>query len=258
MNIINKKDFVSPIFSLNEIIGYCYKYFPNFDYSNSLVYADYLDNPILDKVIKLNFNYNNISKKIKDYYHTPSNDKYYLIKISYISLIKNDYKYVEIKKLLDKYRLNDSNFQSEKKIILSIIKDLPTDILQEYFGNNKLNDKYEKEVMEPELYKVIIPNKEQVMIYNNCEIFEKDILKLFVNNIDGCENNYLECTLNEGRIIINYPQNFKGNNKYISVIGTLNERNIFIKEYIFIYYNYSAYQEYNQKLKYNIISPILF
>ena len=73
------------------------------------------------------------------------------------------------------------------------------------------------------------------MIYNNFEIIEKETIKLFINDIYKYNEYYLECTLNEGKIIIHYPDNFNGENKYVSVIGSLNNENTFITEYILIY-----------------------
>ena len=49
-----------------------------------------------------------------------------------------------------------------------------------------------------------------IMIYNDFELIDKDTINLFVENIKEIEKFYLECTLNYGKIIIHYPDDFNG------------------------------------------------
>ena len=112
--------------------------------------------------------------------------------------------------------------------------------------------------MEPNLIplsNINLKNSElQIMIYDNFVILEKDIVELFINNINGNEDNYLECILREGKIIINYPDNININKNFISVIGTIIEENIFLKEYILIYVNYTSFYNHTNKIKMNLIN----
>ena len=61
-------------------------------------------------------------------------------------------------------------------------------------------------------------------------------------------NNYLECEINKGKIIIYYPKKFNDNSKHISVIGELNYENYFLNEYDLIYNDSSS----KSKIMHNI------
>ena len=82
----NDKDYISPIFSSSNIIGYCYKYNPDIDYDICFNYNDYFNNNKLYKISKLYFNYYTILKKMNrtsNYYFYK--EKYYLINKYYLS-----------------------------------------------------------------------------------------------------------------------------------------------------------------------------
>ena len=78
------------------------------------------------------------------------------------------------------------------------------------------------------------------MIYDKFEILEKEEAQDLINGLCGIYNNNLKCIINEGKIIIHYPQNFNGNNKFISVIGQLNYENQFLNEYILFFNDLSS------------------
>ena len=226
----NDKDYISPIFAYSRIVGYCYKYNPDIDYNTCFNYCDYLDNLKLFKLFKIYFNNYMIAKKMKEKNNNNNEEKYYLINKDYLSNIKKDLNYDEIKKIFDDNKLYESEYLDDKKV-LKIIKNLPIYKIDNYFGENVLKYKYKKEYMEPNIIPLndnnIDNSKLQIMIYDNFEIFEKNILELFVDDINGNENNFLKCFFCEGKIIINYPYNI--NKNYVSVIGTLNKKNNFIK-----------------------------
>ena len=77
--------------------------------------------------------------------------------------------------------------------------------------------------------------KESLMIYENFELIDEKTCKLFFDDIYSMRNYNLECILNEGKIIIYYPDNFNGKEKYTLVICYLNEQYNFITEYICVY-----------------------
>ena len=68
-NYINEKtafienkndDYISPIFSADKMIGYCYKYSNKNDYKSCVNYYSYLSNKILSNSKELYFNYQRI------------------------------------------------------------------------------------------------------------------------------------------------------------------------------------------------------
>ena len=180
-----------------------------------------------------------------------SEEKYYLINKKYITKIKDDYNYEEIKQLLDKNKYNEN--KNKDKILLSIIKEFTIEKLNQYFGNKELNiSRYIKDIMAPDLFPVNINNYTPIMIYNDFEIFEKNTIGLIINDINGNEDNYLECIINQGKIIIIYPNNFNGNKNDVCIIGSLNQENTFIKEYIIIYNDNSVCNSHLYKIKNNI------
>mgnify|MGYP006873129600 CR=1 FL=1 len=94
--------------------------------------------------------------------------------------------------------------------------------------------KYTIEELEPSLIPFNYHGNKSVFIYTNFELLEKEIVSFFLNgNINDI--NCFKCVINEGKIIMNYPNRI--NKEYISVIGTLNNENNFINEYILIFEN---------------------
>ena len=90
------------------------------------------------------------------------------------------------------------------------------------------------------------------MICDNFEIFYKKTADLFFDNLHGNENNYLECILNEGKIIIKYPFDKNVNKRYMAVIGNLDNNNTFINEYLLIYKDSNSYNLHINSLKGNL------
>ena len=124
------------------------------------------------------------------------------------------------------------------KKIYNIIKNLSNEDLKEFKKENDIKLDFNDVIIGPDIIPVKYHN-ENIFIYKNFEIFfEKKIIESLANNdIKTINNYYFECHLIEEKIIINYPDNLNNNNKYILVIGSLTDENIFINENIFIYNN---------------------
>ena len=241
----NSLNIISPLFDNDNIVGYCYKYNSNKQYSNNNNYF-YFNYDNLLKAIKLYFYYQELSKKIQE---IKSEEKeYYLINNNLMSEIKINFKYKSIKEILDTKNFSDNN----NKIILAI-KSLSNDIIKYFKENKDIKNIYEKDFMEPDLIP-INDFKEGItyMIYDKFEILEKEEAQDLINGLYGPHNNNLKCVINEGKIIIHYPQNFNGNNKYISVIGQLNYENHFLNEYILIYNDLSSRNGHIYNIKGNL------
>ena len=247
--VFNEKktnDYVSPIFSKNEILGYCYRYLTNIDYNSSKKYLNYESNEILLNVINLYFNYQRINEKMKRKSKNIEKEKYYLINKDLIEEIKKEYNYKEIVLLMKKYNIINNDYKNR----LILIKNLTDLELNKYFGKKALKEKFSNEKNKISLKTLY--NKTDIcniiMIYDNFEIIEKDIIKLFIDDINKLNDCYLECTINEEKIIVHYPDNFV-ENQYASVIGKLDEDNSFITEYILVYKNQNEKYNHLNKIK---------
>ena len=251
----NESDIISPIFDDDNEIGNCYKYYSNKQYLNYNNFYDYKNSYLL-KAIELYFYYHKFSRKIME---AKSDEKeYFLININFMSEIKDNYKYKEIKEILDTINFKDIN---NKKILA--IKSLSNDIIKYFKENNDTKGNYEKDFIEPDLFPIkYLKNEEKIyMIYDKFEILEREkALNLFdgiyrvygiygLFTIYGSENNYLKCVINEGKIIIHYPQDFFCNDKCISVIGQLDNENLFLNEYILIYNDSSSRSDHMSSIK---------
>ena len=243
----NINDCISPIFSGNNIIGNCYKY--AYDYTNCINYSDYLSNENLQKVLKLYFYYNKLFEKINQ--KNNSEENYYLVNKDFINKIKNDYSYNEIKKLLKDNGINEEN---KNKKLLTIIKNQNNNFIKNYFEKDNLKNKYKEDGIEPDVIPINFKINDQqtyILINENFEIVSKDIIELFVGKVNENKNNYLKCTLQENKIIIYFPQIF-GNKFFASLLGSLNNEDTFINEYILIYKDSSSQSKHKEKITNNI------
>ena len=228
-NITN--NIISPIFSNNKLIGTCYKYKPNINYTDKkyINFYDYLSYEKIKNSINLYFNYEQIDVKMNKKNQNPTKEKYYLVNEEIMIKMKADNDFKRIYELMQANNIkeNDNNY---KRNILLAIKDFQNE-LENY--KSKVRNDYSYNEFIPNITSVNINNKESFMIYNNFELFEKNKLSKIVNNIDQLEEFCLECILNDNKIIIDYP--YKLNNKYILVIGILSYEKTFIIEYILNY-----------------------
>ena len=225
-----QNDLISPILnSENTLIGYCYKYMPDIDYSTLLNHYNLLNNQKISNCINIYYNYKRLEKKIKTKNQYQEKGKYYLINKKIITQIKIDNNFKKIYELMDNQNIKEDDI---KKIILSL-KSLSNDEIQLYADKDNLNKNYLNDDIEPKIT-IVNNNDDNFMIYDNFELFCKDIIEKLIDNIDNLNNCYFECDFIEGKIIIHY-QNIFNNNKYISVIGELNYEKSFVTEYVLIY-----------------------
>ena len=243
-----KKKDIFPIFSKKdnpELIGYGYKYKDkdplNIDNTNAIDYSKCLSNEMLTNTLSLFSNYENIKTKISE-----SFEKYYLINSEFMNNIKIEHNYKLLKDALDENIKKVKILNDNKRNIYSLLKILPIEFLENYlsleynYNKNKIqiNTNVEPLKITINYFDNIIKKQNSLVIYNDFEIIEKKVMKLFIENIETYENKdmFCECFFVKGKIIINMKNNL--NNKIISLIGSLdNYYNYFTLEYIFIYNN---------------------
>ena len=196
-------------------------------------------NETLFKSISLYLYYKQI--KIKN---NTNFEEYYLINKDFINKIIIDIGYKQIYDELNEKLENISENVDDKKKVNDCYNLLDQNIVKEY-SNKKFNKIIIKDYeIEPSLiplnYYDYLEGKQNdsLMIYNDFEIINKNILNLFIQNITECNKNLIECIFNNGKIIINIPNNNLNGNKIVSLIGILEPYyNYFIVEYILIYNN---------------------
>jgi len=233
----NDSNIVSPIYDNYDIIG----------------------NENLMKAIDFYFYFQKLSKKIKE--AKGEEKEYYLINNNLMSDIKINYNYKKIKEKLD-----NINFIDNQYITFLAIKNLSDDIIKYFTDNKEIKNKFEKEYMEPDIIPINdYKTGKNYYIYDKFYLLEREKAQDLINGIYisygfgmigkySHEINYLKCIINEGKIIIQYPQNFNGNGntKYISAIGELNYENQFLNEYVLIYEDYISQTNHINSIKRNI------
>ena len=249
-----ENDYISPIFdeTHNEIIGYCYKYKDNIINNN---YLEYQLNPELKKMIYLYINYKTINKRIKKYQFNKNNqlssNAYYLVNGNLLKEYKNLCNYDILNKELNS-NINIQNIIENNKIInkknlFDIIKNINPNINIELNKKNNIEENKEKDDQEDKKDIIFDPkivsfdyfdNSQEIkniMVYSNFEILKKDLIK-YLFNITINSNNFTECNIINNYFIINFPYNIiNESNKFTTMIGILNNENIFIIKYILIY-----------------------
>ena len=246
LNDKRNDDKISPIFrsNSNDIKGLCYKYYNSInDYSKFIDYSQILFDEDFKKMLSFNENYVNIKKKMNNY----SQEKYYLINKDTFNKIKQDCYFDEISKIFGDNKVHEN---LNKKTILLNVKKMTRDKLLTFLNKPK-TQKYNKQFMNP----IVTPfnrNNEKYFIYDNFEMLDKLNANLFFMPLDEKEINYLDCILTQGKIMIKYPVGIEGNNKSVCVIGSLDNDNTFIKEYILIYDDHSYCNKHIDEIKYNL------
>ena len=253
----NKKDLISDIYDGRFNIGNFYIYSPGVNYGklNEKDYSFDMNNEKLNKVLKLYNYYQKFQQKLNENYS--SEEKYFLIKKDIMNDIKKDYNYDLVIQILKKaqYKLSECNLEKEK---LYILKNFPEDIYDDFFNNKYPIEKRIKKYTSPESISITIPNSnnESVQIYDNFEILDSSIASEFIKDIYektynsynygfysysysttnvNSEENYIQCTLKEGKAILYYPKDKFNNNKHIYALGSLDNDNTFRTEYLIIY-----------------------
>jgi len=253
--VFNKElqdDSISPIFSINETLGICYRTNnPGLtNYSNLKDYSDYINSSNFLKAYTL-YNFYEKLKEKKNLSNSQETD-YYLINKKSMSKIRKLYKYKDIKATIEKINPNEIRKGNQKKILLYILKFLPENIFESFIEGEIDIEKMKKDEMEPEIEPVYSNDMNKngnplAMIYKNFEMIEPSIAKSFIHDIkidrgyldfSAKDNNLMKCILKDGKVMINYEKDCFGNNKDIVVIGTLNDDNNFINEYVLIYEQY--------------------
>ena len=242
--IFKNEDYSSPIFiNENAVIGYAYN-FSNFNKNNQ---SDLLKNDILLAMIQLYFR--DIEKKI-------SSKKYHLVNTNLIKKIKSNYDFGnlannlneinEAKQIIESIKNKGTNFDellTYKRICL-IIKELPNEIITKFQGKNKANiiDDF---ILEKIDIKVI--NNTNIMYYDNLELLSDNIYKLLFKkkNNDYLSKYYLEIQTTKKYIYFEIPKFINNDDTQIIIleVGSLNENNIFIPEYILIYNSKEIYEK---------------
>ena len=249
----NKDDIISPIYSSSKTIGTVYKYKSQYDYSKCIDLKKYIKNEKLSKFISLYNFYSETSTKIGK--GSNCTEKYYLIKPSAISDIKNMCGYDEIKQIFDDYNIKvDTGTSKDEKKIIKILKTMPMNIIEKNFSSNYGIKKFKADEMKSDMKTVIHPNNnnDYVMFYDNFVIIDKSIGDLFIEGGYSCssyEQFCFDCTLNNGKILIDY-QNSIGNPKYVSIIGSVDPTDFsIINEYALIYKDSAKQKSNDQQIK---------
>ena len=258
-------DYISPIFTKYESLGYVYKVINGqLDFSNVKNYAKFIQSSNFKKTIDL-INYYNKFKEAMDS-TTATESEYYLINQKTMSDIKKLYYYKDIKATMDKINQIDENPTNQSRRLLYILKFLPPKVMKNFIEEELDIEKMEKSLIEPNIEPIypnnIINNNETPlgMIYKNFEIIEPFLVKQFCHGIridnnyrllSGYEkdNNLLKCVLKDGKVIIKYENNMFGNQKNYLVIGAINNENKFINQYFLIYNKNYTSEVYNFKIR---------
>ena len=191
-------------------------------------------------------------KKINQNNISENNKSFYLINPFFLNKMKKYFLYNEIKEDLDKNNNQDYLYYNDKRKIITLLKYLSNDILNNLLKRNKNIFNFNNTDIEPEIITIQYTNyidneKINLMIYNNFEIISKKYLELILDNLNQFNNLLSECIINNEKIIINLPNFLNNINIFISIIGFLDE-NIFKQEYYLIYHNKSKRKIHIEKL----------
>ena len=247
----NKNDNISPIFSFNKIIGYIYKYIPDFDYSKINNYTKYLSNEKLVASIYLYYFYIDFINKLncKD----STQKKYYLVRKTIISEIQKNCDFLFINYILSqRYIKRDINNEiNDLKILYNTIKTIPENVLKEFSKSPKIEKIPKNMIIDPDLLVVFNQsnNNDYTFVFNNYGIIDEKIAGFFIDFYFENKNYYLNCTLTDGKILVNYEKIYN-KKEYVSTIGRYDSKNYCIlNEYMLIYNEYGDYNRHNTFIK---------
>ena len=181
---------------------------------------------------------NQETKKMINEYNSNiyNTQNFYLINKKVMDEIKNAFNYEFFCGLkIPNFFENKNNLN---KKLLSFIKSLPDDLLKNYiYSNNNINLKnYSEQDLVPPIINVNYydTSEKSIMIYNDFELYDKNFISTYINNIYEINYCYLECVIAKGKIIINYENNLN-EKKYVLTIGILKENNTYETQYLLIY-----------------------
>ena len=251
----NSKDIISPIFSSYKTIGNVYKYNSYDDFSKCIDYKKYIKNDKFSRFIALYNFYNDTQKKLNK--NNNITEKYYLINENLIQEIKNKCNYDQLKQIFEEKNIKIEagvlGGTPDEKKILKILKNIPKDILENNFSSNIQITKIKK----TEINIITVQNKndmnEYAFIYDNFGILDKTVAESFLEGISypyaQTDKIDFDCTINDGRILVDYQKNL-GNQKYVSIIGTVDPTDFIVfNEFALIYKDYSGFSSNNMKIK---------
>ena len=247
-------DQISPIFLKNHIIGYCYIYTPNTDYTSLINYYDYLSNENILNCINIYFNYQRIYNKLEQKEKKVGKEKYFLVHKDYLNSLKDEYNFSILDEKLKDNKISETDDNYNKKI-LYMIKTLTKYDLKKITKKVKMKN---SQNIAPDIttFYYFDKSKKSIFLYNNFELIQDNIIKKL--NIIENINNYeciAECIINEGKIILNYNYSLN-NDVYVSVLGKLDDENIFITEYILIYKSKIEQNKHINEISSNLINFI--
>ena len=246
---IDDKNYTSPIFVNNQKIGNFYKLVEGFDYTKCINYSNYLKNEKITKAIYLYANEVHIKQKIES--KNFDDEEFYMVKKKYISDLKTEINYNQLKK----YFIGKiNNIQPNIKEKYNIIKNLSQSDLQLLNNNNNIihnNNKNTKKISEINVNEIKNPINplEIYMLANDFELIEKNCAMNLLKNNDKISFHEIKCSFYGKYIIFHYPRNKFNNMYYICTISKLNENNDYINEYIFKYKDQESYKFHLEQIK---------
>ena len=242
---------VSPIFDMQgKIIGYGYKY------DDKLLYNSITDYYLCDnlKNVILLFNYFNYLNNITNDWNNIHTNKikleeydYCLVNKKWVQRFKETFRYENISTEINSGKdieniikeNNGDNFESNDKKIFSILNKLNVNNYLDY-NNDLKNKKLEGENYDfsPDLTSTgYIDSRNiqhQIFVLNEFEILPKKLIEKYVEHIG---KTFSSCYIMNSYIIINFPKDSNGNNKYISLIGQIDFYNSLEIKTVLIYYH---------------------
>ena len=223
-----ENEFISQIFDHHgNMVGYGYKY------SDNLLTKDITEYYLCDNfksVILLFYYYNFLKYKVEMSYNNRENlysNDFILVKKKDITTFKETSQYEYIISEIKNYEENDNknDFNPTDKQIYSILKNLYTETYLKY--NRGLKENQFGNV-EAALVKNISYQDTQNVIHEiefpyEFEIMPKKLIhQLNIhNNINYYEDNFTKIEIINSYIIIHFPKEYKRNQKYVSLVGTL-------------------------------------
>ena len=272
--LLNEGDSFSPIFDLNEnYVGNAYKYNPSIK-----DYSQYNINFQIRKMFLLYLNYiklrnpNPMNKtKFKDYY---------LVNKSWLKKYKDYYNFSKISQEMNNNsaiqnafnnminNAQNTNYNLKDKLVAFIIKQLPTNIIDDFNNrDSKFNTHYKNEEMQEPSMNSMNYSGNNLFYYYDFELISVEVFEFLFKYMNmnikiqnnqsiafNHDNNFeikaekAECIFDEEYIIIQFP-NSNLNKKYFIEIGKLdNNNNIFEPEYFLIYEQYNYLNEHVQNI----------
>ena len=240
--------YISPIFeNENLIIGNLYKYKDKINYNLFKINEKIID------IILLCINDNKLQNNLSE--NKTNCGKIYLANSDWLNKYKTLYNYDKIEKeLLNNKKIINKDFNLKALysfLIINHINDINCELNKQNINQNEIE--IEININDIEITPLNYYNNElqlkQLMIYNNFGILDQKIIK-FLSFVKYDENTFFDFNIISGYLIVHFPSN--QNEQYISLLGILNYKNIFITKYILIYNKKSDRESHIIILKHNL------